>query len=110
MPTGKRKLLEREELEMKQDQWTDELVGYMQSSLETTIRTLGTLQDQGEKILNALLDQGVVAQQEGRKVLDEWMSMARKGREDYSKMMKDNLDKFSDFLKPAGPSEKGKGK
>jgi len=95
---------------MKQDQWTDELVGFMRSSFETTMNTMGTLQDQGEKILSALLDQGVVTQQEGRKVLDEWISMAKKGREDYSKLMRDNLDKFSDFFKTAGPSEKGKGK
>jgi polyhydroxyalkanoate synthesis regulator phasin len=95
---------------MKPEQWTDDLVGYMQSSFETTMNTLGILQNQGEKILNALLDQGVVAQQEGRKVLSEWMSMARKGREDYSKMMRDNLGKFTDFFKTAGSAEKGKGK
>jgi polyhydroxyalkanoate synthesis regulator phasin len=95
---------------VKPEQWTDELVGFMQSSFDTTMKTLGTMQDQGEKILNAMLDQGVVAQREGRKVLNEWISMAKKGREDYSKMMRDNLEKFSDFLRPERSPEKGKGK
>jgi len=65
------------------------------------LNTLGTLQDQGEKILNTLLDQGVVAQQEGRKVLTEWISMAKKGREDYKKLMTENMSKVNDFFKGA---------
>jgi polyhydroxyalkanoate synthesis regulator phasin len=84
---------------MTQNKWVDELVGFMQSSFETTFSTLGTLQDQGEKILNTLLDQGVVAQQEGRKVLTEWISMAKKGREDYKKLMTENMSKVNDFFK-----------
>lgn len=86
---------------MTQNKWVDELVGFMQSSFETTMSTLGTLQDQGEKILNTLLDQGVVAQQEGRKVLNEWISMAKKGREDYKKLMTENMSKVNDFFKGA---------
>lgn len=95
---------------MSQNKWVDELVGFMQSSFETTISTLGTLQDQGEKILNTLLDQGVVAQQEGRKVLTDWISMAKKGREDYKKLMSENMNKVSDFFSASQGGGGGKTK
>ena len=95
---------------MTQNKWADELVGFMQSSVETTMSTMGTLQDQGEKILNTLLDQGVVAQQEGRKVLNEWIAMAKKGRDDYKKLMTENMGKVNDFFKVATPGGGGKAK
>jgi polyhydroxyalkanoate synthesis regulator phasin len=88
---------------MTQNKWAEELVGFMQSSFETTLTTVGTLQNQGEKILNTLLDQGVVAQQEGRKVLTEWISMGKKGSEDYRKLMTENINKVSDFFKVTTP-------
>jgi polyhydroxyalkanoate synthesis regulator phasin len=84
---------------MTQNKWAEELVGFMQSSFETTMSTVSTLQNQGEKILNTVLDQGVVAQQEGRKVLTEWAGMAKKGSEDYKKLMAENMHKVSDFFK-----------
>lgn len=74
------------------------------------MQTIFTLQDQGEKMINTLIDQGVVAQQEGRKVASEWLSMARKGREEYARMIRENMDKIGDFLVAGPASEKGKGK
>jgi polyhydroxyalkanoate synthesis regulator phasin len=95
---------------MAQVNWADEFVDFMQSTFETTMNTLGNLQDQGEKMIYTLMDQGVVAHQEGRKVLSEWFSMARKGREEYARMMRENMDKIEDFIIKAPGPDKAKGK
>lgn len=87
---------------MEQFKWADELVSFMRRSLDTTMSTLSTYQEQGEKILHMLLDQGVVAQQEGRKMLTEWLEMGRKGRDDYKRLMTQNLEKISDFFRGLG--------
>jgi polyhydroxyalkanoate synthesis regulator phasin len=95
---------------MTRENWADEFVDFMQSTLENTMQTIFTLQDQGEKMINTLIDQGIVAHQEGRKVVNEWLSMARKSREDYARMMRENMDKIEDFLVAGLASEKGKEK
>ena len=60
------------------------------------------MQTQGEKMMNTLLDQGLLMLQEGRKVLSEWISMARRSRDDYHRIVNDNLNKFSEILEPKG--------
>lgn len=95
---------------MAQFNWADEFVDFMQSTFENTMRTLGNLQDQGEKMMYTLMDQGVVAHQEGRKVLSEWFSIARNGREDFARMMQENMDKIEGLFVVAPAAEKGKEK
>ena len=95
---------------MTQGKWAEEFIDFMQSNFESTLKTLETLQDQGEKMVNTLMDQGFVAQQEGRKVISEWFSMARKGRAEFARTMLDNLDKIEDLFVAAPAAEKGKEK
>jgi polyhydroxyalkanoate synthesis regulator phasin len=82
--------------------WADGVTDFMRSSFETAMNTFETMQTQGERMMNTFLDQGLLMQQEGRKVLNEWISMTRKNQAEYQRIMSDNLNKFSEFLDTKG--------
>jgi polyhydroxyalkanoate synthesis regulator phasin len=82
--------------------WVNEATDFMRSTLETAMNTFENMQTQGERMMNTFLDQGLLMQQEGRKVLNEWISMTRKSQADYHRMMNDNLGKFSEYLDAKG--------
>jgi len=59
----------------------------------TTMNLMTGWQKQNEKMWNNLLEQGVVAQQEGRKMLQEWLNGVRQTQEQYNNLMEDTWEK-----------------
>jgi len=56
----------------------------------TTMEMLSSFQDQNEKMFHTMLEQGIVAQGEGKKMLQEWMNRARQARDQFQRTMEDN--------------------
>jgi len=59
----------------------------------TTMEMMTNFQDQNEKMWNNLMEQGLVGQQEGRKMLQEWLTKAKQAREQFNRTMEDNWKK-----------------
>jgi polyhydroxyalkanoate synthesis regulator phasin len=59
----------------------------------TTMEMMSAFQDQNEKMWNTLLEQGVISQSEGRKMLQDWLIRAKQAREQFTKTMDDNWKK-----------------
>lgn len=59
----------------------------------TTMEMMSAFQDQNEKMWNILLEQGLVGQQEGGKMLQEWLNRAKQAREQFNRTMEDNWKK-----------------
>ena len=59
----------------------------------STMEMMTNFQDQNEKMWNNLMEQGLVSQQEGRKMLQEWLTRAKQAREQFNKTMEDNWKK-----------------
>jgi polyhydroxyalkanoate synthesis regulator phasin len=92
---------------MSQVKWGKEMVDFMRATFDTQMATMATLQNQWEKIFKTTFERQVTSQEEGREMLNEWLAMAKKNREDYRKMMDDSLNNLSGMLKTVEP-EKGK--
>jgi len=45
-----------------------------------------------------MIKQGVVAQEEGQKLMSDWMNKAKQGQEQYWTTMEENLKKMASFL------------
>ena len=56
------------------------------------------LQDQAEKLLKTFVEQTPGMSDEGRKVLDQWVSVYKKGRDDFKKAMDEGYAKVEDFF------------
>ena len=59
----------------------------------TTMGMMANFQDQNEKMWNSLLQQGLVGQEESRKMLEEWLLRAKQAREQFTRTMEDNWKK-----------------
>jgi hypothetical protein len=94
---------------MTTEKTVGQLVDMMKSVLEAMMRDIFTVQDQGERLLNLLLDQGVVAQREGRKMVTAWLSATRKAGDEYAGMVRRYIKKFGEYLS-GDPSSKPSGK
>lgn len=90
---------------METDETTGHLLDLMKSVLERMMRDIFTMQDQGERLLNLLIDQGVVAQREGRKMVNEWLAATRKAGDQYAGMVRRYIKKFGEHLS-ADPSSR----
>jgi hypothetical protein len=58
-----------------------------------------SVQEQNEKMMNGFMDQNNFMPKEGREVIDQWVDLYKKGREDYKKMMDDGFIKAEGFFK-----------
>ena len=66
----------------------------------TTTQAMKASMEMYEKTLDTMLKQGVVAQEEGQKLLSDWMNRAKQGQQQYWNMMDDNLKKMESFFNP----------
>ena len=59
----------------------------------TTMQVMKTSWDMYEKTLDTLMKQGSVAQDEGQKLMADWMTRAKQGQQQYWNMMEENMKK-----------------
>ena len=77
-----------------------EVLNFAKTSYMTALGTITVIQDQAERALNTLVQQGNIAQDEGKKVLNDWVNIARKNRQEYQKMFEESLNRAeSMFIK-----------
>ena len=73
-----------------QQRLAQEIFNLSKNYWSTTMGMVSNFQDQNEKMWNNLIEQGVVTQQESKKMLQEWMNRARQAREEFTKTIDDN--------------------
>lgn len=75
-----------------------DLFGFVKSSCVASLNVLATIQEQSARVLGMLIEQGISAQREGRKIMDDWLAAMRKGREDFQKLTEENFRRIEEFL------------
>ena len=72
-----------------------QIVDLQKTAFDSGYETLVALQDQAEKVLNALVDQTGWFPSEGNGALSEWMGMYKRERDDLKKAFDDGFDHLS---------------
>lgn len=75
-----------------------EYVNFMRSSFRTWMESVTLMQDQGERLLDLILKQGVTGYEEGKKALGEWTVNYKKASEQFKSSVEENLTKLEEFL------------
>ena len=65
---------------------------------DNTFNVLNTVQEHGEKVLNAALDKAVWINEENRKAVDTWIANAKKGQENVKALIDENFKNYENFL------------
>ena len=77
----------------------EEILKLMKSSFEASFDNVTQLQEVNEKVLKEAIQQGKTARNEALKMVDEFVAHARKGQEEYRKLMEEGFKKLEDMFK-----------
>jgi polyhydroxyalkanoate synthesis regulator phasin len=64
----------------------------------TTMQIMKTSADQYEKTFDAMAKQGLVAQEEAQKLLNDWTTKSKQAQQQYWKLMDENIKKMESFF------------
>ncbi len=76
-----------------------DFLNFMKSSFDATFDNVVKIQDLNEKMLKDMLDKGKEMQGDSVKMVNDFIENAKKGRDEYKKVMKDGFKKVEDILK-----------
>lgn len=82
---------------MEQQKFFNDLFGFMKTNYETALKTMEMAQDQAEKTLNIMVEQGAAIQGESQKAMKEWANYGKKIREEYKKYSEEYLKKMESY-------------
>jgi len=83
---------------MDQKQIVKQMMDVQRVSFDNGYNTITSLQDQGEKMLNAFLDQATWIPAEGKGMVNEWVNVCKKGRDDFKKAVDDGYKKAEEIF------------
>jgi len=83
---------------MNSTQIVKQMIDFQKTTLDNFFNAVVLVQEQGEKMTNTLFEQISWLPEENKRLLDQWMSMAKKGRDDLKSAMDDNFKNVSDLL------------
>ena len=83
---------------MDTEKMAKQMIDFHKATFDNTFNAMVMLQDQTEKMVNTFLAQATWLPEEGKRVIDEWLSAYKKGREDFRQIVDDNFSKVEDFF------------
>lgn len=79
-----------------------QIIDFQKSTFDNSFNAVVMLQDHAERMTKTVMDQATWLPEEGKKVMDEWVQMVKKGRDDFKELIDQNFDKMVDiFQDPA---------
>ncbi len=77
-----------------------QMIDSQKTTFDNTFSAMVMLQDQTEKVANTFFEQATWFPEEGKRVINQWTEMFKKGRDDIKIAMDDNFSKMVDLLSP----------
>jgi len=74
----------------------------------TTMQVMKTSMEQYEKTMDTLLKQGNLVQEEGQKLMADWMAKSKQGQQQYWNLMDENLKKMGNLFSSNGEKRAAK--
>jgi hypothetical protein len=86
---------------MEGKEMQNEMLKMMKASWETYFQMLETVQEQSEKMLELVVNQGEALHSEAKTALRQWLDNAKKTQAEYRKVMEENLKKLEGYFSKA---------
>jgi polyhydroxyalkanoate synthesis regulator phasin len=83
---------------MDQKQMFKQIIDFQKATFDNSFKAMTTLQEQGEKMINAFLEQSPWLPEEGRNSVSEWLQAYKKGREEFKAMVETNFEKVQSYF------------
>ncbi len=85
---------------MNGEQSAKQMVGMWKASWETYLKTVKAAEDQGDRMLDLMLQQSDTLQGEARKLVKQWADNAKEISKTYLGAVEQNVKKIEEMLEP----------
>jgi len=85
---------------MNGEQATKQMVGMWKASWETYLKTVKAAEEQGDRMLDLMLQQSDALQGEGRKLVKQWAENAKEIGRTYLGAVEQSVKKMEEILEP----------
>lgn len=83
---------------MDQNAMVKQMIQFNKATFDNSFNAIMMFQEQNEKMVNTFLEQAPWLPEEGKKVINEWISACKKGSQDFKKHVDENFKKVEDFF------------
>jgi hypothetical protein len=83
---------------MVQSQFINQMIQFNKAAFDNSFKAMEMLRKQNEKTANSLLDQATWMPAEGKKAINEWMNVYKKGCDDFKRTVDLNFKNVEDFF------------
>jgi hypothetical protein len=87
---------------MDQKHLFKQIIDFQRTTFDNSFNALATLQEQGETIINASLNQAEWLPAEGKKAITEWLEAYKKARAEFKNTVDNNYKKVQEFFDSTG--------
>jgi len=75
-----------------------QMIDFQKTTFDNAFNAVAMFQGQTEKMANTMLDQAVWLPKDGRKAINEWAKVYKKGCENFKKVVDENFQKVEDIF------------
>ena len=75
-----------------------QVIDFQRTMFENIFKSMIIFQDQTESATSTLLNQATWLPEEGKKTIDAWVPVYKKGREDYKNIIDESFDNLKKFF------------
>lgn len=83
---------------MEPKQIAKQMIDFSKSAFDNSFEAMAVIQDQTEKMVNALIEQNAMIPEEGRKAISDWISSYKRGRSDIKTAADESFKKVESFF------------
>ena len=83
---------------MEPKQIAKQLIDFSKTAFDNSFEAMAVLQDQTEKMTNAIIEQNALIPEEGKKAVADWIKSYKKGRNDLKTAADENFKKVESFF------------
>ena len=84
---------------MDQKQIAKQMMDFNKTAFDNTFSAMIVLQDQTEKMVKAFMDQTTFFPEDGKKLVTDWISTYKKGRDEFKNSADESFKKIESFFK-----------
>jgi polyhydroxyalkanoate synthesis regulator phasin len=90
---------------MNGEQLPKQVLGMWKNSWETYVKTLKAAEEQGDRMVDLMLQQSDTLQEEAKKLVKEWTDNYKKTSRSYLDTVEQNVNKIEEMLEPKEKKE-----
>jgi len=90
---------------MDQKKMFKQMIDFQKATFDNSFTAMSTLQEQGEKVVDMVLNQAPWLPPEGKKAVTDWLGAYKQGRDEFKKAAESNFEKVETYFGEAEKTE-----